>query len=70
MTVNELIAELQVLAAQGHGELDIAIYKEELSDWTTDIEPSCFEPCIPKFGYIKQGKRMGLTRHVIIDTID
>ncbi len=26
MTVNELIAELQVLSAQGHGELDVAVY--------------------------------------------
>ncbi len=25
MTVNELIAELQVLAAQGHGKLDVKI---------------------------------------------
>ena len=25
MTVNELIAELQVLSAQGHGELDVVV---------------------------------------------
>lgn len=29
MTVNELIAELQVLVAQGHGELDVAVHDNE-----------------------------------------
>ena len=29
MTVNELIAELQVLAAQGHGELDVTRYNAD-----------------------------------------
>lgn len=33
MTVNELIAELQVLAAQGHGELDVARYSAEYGDY-------------------------------------
>lgn len=33
MTVNELIAELQVLNAQGHGELDVARYSSEYGDY-------------------------------------
>lgn len=33
MTVNELIAELQVLAAQGYGELDVARYDAEYGDY-------------------------------------
>lgn len=33
MTVNELIAELQVLVAQGHGELDVARYSAEYGDY-------------------------------------
>jgi len=40
MTVNELIVELQVLSAQGHGELDVATYipYDGGSDrWETDI---------------------------------
>ena len=37
MTVNELIAELQVLVAQGHGELDIVIADHE-QDLMSSIE--------------------------------
>jgi len=33
MTVNELIAELQILSAQGHGELDVARYSAEYGDY-------------------------------------
>lgn len=29
MTVNELIAELQILSAQGHGELEVTTYNYE-----------------------------------------
>lgn len=29
MTVNELIAELQILVAQGHGELDVRLENSE-----------------------------------------
>lgn len=40
MTVNELIAELQVLAAQGYGELDVARYipyECGIDKWEGDI---------------------------------
>jgi len=40
MTVNELITELQVLSAQGHGELDVTIYK--LDDGHNVIKDSPF----------------------------
>ena len=33
MTVNELIAELQILSAQGYGELDVARYSAEYGDY-------------------------------------
>ena len=36
MTVNELIAELRVLAAQGYGELDVAVYDSEYSEFNVD----------------------------------
>jgi hypothetical protein len=36
MTVNELIAELQVLAAQGHGELDVCV--EESYEGVPEVE--------------------------------
>ena len=29
MTVNELIAELQVLSAQGHGEVDVCVQDDD-----------------------------------------
>lgn len=41
MTVNELIAELQVLSAQGHGELDVVMTKTDdygLEEETTKIK--------------------------------
>ena len=44
MTVNELIAELQVLAAQGHGELDVAVYDSEYSEHNIDgIKPQVLQ---------------------------
>ena len=65
MTVNELIAELQVLAAQGHGELDVAIYEEELDDWTTDIKVDYFKPKSTNLGYKKEQLKVDLP-HIYI----
>ena len=67
MTVNELIAELQVLAAQGYGELDVAIYKDDWNCWTTDIEPTYFKPTAPEFGYTFEEEQI-VKPHIIIDT--
>lgn len=41
MTVNELIAELQVLVAQGHGELDVLIENHDYAkfDKVTGVMP-------------------------------
>ena len=41
MVVNELIAELQVLSAQGHGELDVVITEDDgcgLTWQTTNVK--------------------------------
>jgi hypothetical protein len=60
MTVNELIAQLQTLSAQGHGELDVVVYEEGLDDWTTDIKADYFSPDSSDLGYKKKGIQMGL----------
>ena len=44
MTVNELIAKLQVLAAQGHGELDVICAIPCIQDHSTNIKLSHFVP--------------------------
>lgn len=44
MTVNELIAELQVLAAEGHGELDVISSIAYESGHSTNIRVSHFAP--------------------------
>ena len=46
MTVNELIAELQVLAAQGHGELDVTAAIPCETDRSTNIKLDYFKPNI------------------------
>ena len=43
MTVNELIAELQVLVAQGHGELDVTTYNHEDDSYDISLEIQLFE---------------------------
>ena len=44
MTVNELIAELQVLAAQGHGELDVIVAIPCVLSKSTNLALSHFIP--------------------------
>jgi|NOAtaT_6_FD_contig_21_6769206_length_438_multi_3_in_0_out_0_1 hypothetical protein len=36
MILNEVISQLQVLASQGHGELDVVVYEDENADYNVD----------------------------------
>ena len=70
MTVNELIAQLQVLSAQGHGELDVAVYiPYDCGNeyWTANTSVEVNDECVGYYKdidgdntFIKQGKFVGI----------
>ena len=64
MTVNELIAELQVLVAQGHGELDAVVDRPYGQDSTTNIRVVLCSELERQFRYNKADEGEVILCHV------
>jgi len=72
MTVNELIAELQVLSAQGHGELDAVACRGEESERTTSLSIEVVEESEPswRLRYWDDVCQFKSTKHVSIEEVN
>lgn len=64
MTVNELIAELQVLAAQGYGELDAVVDRPYGQNSTTNIRVVLCSKMERQFRYNKADKGEVVLCHI------
>ena len=72
MTVNELIAELQVLSAQGHGELDVVAYRGEECERTTSLSIEVVEESEPwwRLQYWDDVCKFKSIKHVSIEEVN
>jgi hypothetical protein len=70
MTVNELIAELQVLAAQGYGELDAVVGRPFGQDSTTNIRVGYCSKLKRNFRYNKINEGEVVLPHAYIYSDD
>jgi hypothetical protein len=70
MTVNELITELQVLAAQGHGELDAVVGRPFGQDSTSNVRVGYCNRLERRFKYSKANEGEIVLPHVYIYSDD
>lgn len=70
MTVNELIAQLQVLSAQGHGELDAVVGRPFGQDSTSNVRVGYCSELERRFRYNKENEGEVVLPHVYIYSAD